>query len=39
MGCDQGGGFEDCKGRGGANIIQDGAVDAQHMIRAEGNVH
>jgi hypothetical protein len=37
IGCDQEGGFKDVKGRGGANIMQDGTVDLQHETEQAGN--
>jgi hypothetical protein len=37
MGCDQGGGFKDSKGRGETNIMQDGTVDLQHGTGANGD--
>jgi hypothetical protein len=35
-GCEEGG-FKDSKGKGGANSMQDGAVDLQHGTGVEGN--
>ncbi len=37
MGCDHGGGLKDSRGRGGTNIMQDGAVDLQNGSRVEEN--
>jgi hypothetical protein len=39
IGCDQGDGFKDIKGRAGANIVRDEAVDSQHGTGLEGNSH
>jgi hypothetical protein len=36
-GHDQGGGFEDSKGRGEANIMQDGTVNLQHGTVVDGD--
>jgi hypothetical protein len=37
MGCDQGGGFKDSKGRGEAKIMQDGTVELQQGTVADGD--
>jgi hypothetical protein len=37
MGCDQGGWLRDSRGRGGADIMQDGTVDLEYGIGVEGN--
>jgi hypothetical protein len=37
MGCDQGGWLRDSRGRGGADIMQDGTVDLQYGNGVEGN--
>ncbi len=39
MGCDQGGWLRDSRGRGGADITQDGTVDLQYGIGVEGNLN
>jgi hypothetical protein len=39
MGCDQEDGFKDSKGRGGANVTQDGTVDLQHGTGVDENLH
>jgi hypothetical protein len=39
MGCDQVGGIKVARGRGGANIMQDGAVDSQHGTGVEEYSH
>ncbi len=37
IGYDQERGFKDVKGRGGANIMQDGTVDLQYVTEQMGN--
>ncbi len=39
IGCDQGGGFKDSRGRCGDNIMQDGVVYWQHGAVVEENLH